>query len=321
MKERLLLLGIIVALGSAIAQAQSSSDLREKVAAASPLPNVAHTKPLVIRGTITLPRPKGATEEGSFIRIIAPDKSGRDEYSFPDFQEVDIYRDHKSFMKRSVPFEPLALYYLKDAIGQIPLSSGDQLKSHGRKSIGGIPATCVDVRQESGFSRKLCFDQKTGVLLTSTFVPDLLLEYSDYVQKDGLQYPATIRVKEGHKTWAELKITDVIEEDVPASKFEPLPTAKVFTGCEGPHEDLKRIGGERPVYPPDAKRRHLGGRVTIYTVIGVDGKPHDATVVESAGRELDSAALAAVNTWRYKPFSCGGVPTEIESMIAVNFRN
>ena len=73
-----------------------------------------------------------------------------------------------------------------------------------------------------------------------------------------------------------------------------------------------------PIYPPEAGKARIEGRVVLLAVIGVDGAVKDVQV-ESGSPLLTQAAIDAVKQWRYKPYLRNGVPVEIDSRIIVNF--
>lgn len=265
-----------------------------------------------------LPGSNKTMVEGTFTRIVTGDGKGREEYSFSNFKEVRIVRDEKEFVQRSVPFEILPLYFFRPAIGTIQLLERDEVTPADKQVIDGVAANCVNVRYKE-VRRELCFDETTGSLLRQRFGSVLMHAYSNFTEKQGTTYPTTIRVSDAERTWAELQITEVTEEELPASLFEPLPTATVFPLCRSGIGYMKPVDTVKPKYPAWAKAHHLGGRVSIYAVIGRDGKLHDIKVVQSAGKELDDAAVVAVSQWRYEPVNCNGNPIEAETMVSINF--
>lgn len=74
-----------------------------------------------------------------------------------------------------------------------------------------------------------------------------------------------------------------------------------------------------PVYPASARQNHVQGTVVMSAVIGKDGTLQKLTPV-SGPPELVSAAVGAVEQWRYKPYMLKGEPVEVETLITVNFR-
>jgi len=78
------------------------------------------------------------------------------------------------------------------------------------------------------------------------------------------------------------------------------------------------ISQPKPIYPPIARAAHVSGAVVLQAVISKTGTIEKLTVV-SGPQMLQSAALQAVQNWRYKPYLLNGEPTEVDTQITVNF--
>jgi TonB family protein len=63
-----------------------------------------------------------------------------------------------------------------------------------------------------------------------------------------------------------------------------------------------------------------GRKVRVSFIIGTDGRVHSPLILESAGLAGDRHVLQTVRTWRYRPATCNGVPTEIEGKIEFSSR-
>jgi TonB family protein len=63
-----------------------------------------------------------------------------------------------------------------------------------------------------------------------------------------------------------------------------------------------------------------GKRVRVSFIIGTDGRVHSPLILESAGMRGDRRVLDTVRTWRYRPATCNGVPTETEGKIEFSVR-
>jgi TonB family protein len=63
-----------------------------------------------------------------------------------------------------------------------------------------------------------------------------------------------------------------------------------------------------------------GRRVKVSFIIGTDGRVHSPLILESAGIAGDRRVLQTVRTWRYRPATCNGVPTETEGKIEFSSR-
>lgn len=59
----------------------------------------------------------------------------------------------------------------------------------------------------------------------------------------------------------------------------------------------------------------LGRKVKVSFIIGTDGRVHSPLILESAGIAGDRRVLQTVRTWRYRPATCNGVPTETEGKV------
>lgn len=73
-----------------------------------------------------------------------------------------------------------------------------------------------------------------------------------------------------------------------------------------------------PVYPPEAKAAGISGSVVLKAVIGKDGTIQDLKVI-SGPDELQQSALDAVKQWTYQPYLLNGQPTEVDTIITVNY--
>ncbi len=63
-----------------------------------------------------------------------------------------------------------------------------------------------------------------------------------------------------------------------------------------------------------------GRRIKVSFIIGTDGRVHSPLILESAGISGDRHVLQAVRTWRYRPATCNGVPTETEGKVEFSSR-
>ena len=60
--------------------------------------------------------------------------------------------------------------------------------------------------------------------------------------------------------------------------------------------------------------------MTIYLLVGADGRPGGLSVMRSLGSGLDEMALDAVAQWRFRPGMKGGKPVPVKSTVQVNFK-
>jgi len=96
----------------------------------------------------------------------------------------------------------------------------------------------------------------------------------------------------------------------------PLSPMRVFVA---PRISLAMLIAEvDPEYPPEARREHLEGTVTLKAVIGKDGNIRSLEAV-SGPALLVSAAIDAVRQWRYRPYLVDSQPQEVETFIYKDF--
>ena len=61
-------------------------------------------------------------------------------------------------------------------------------------------------------------------------------------------------------------------------------------------------------------------KVKISFIVGTDGRVYSPYIMEGAGPSSDRQVLQTVGTWRYRPATCNGVPTEIEGKVEFSRR-
>jgi TonB family protein len=75
-----------------------------------------------------------------------------------------------------------------------------------------------------------------------------------------------------------------------------------------------------PKYSPMARADHVQGTVVYETVIDVNGRATETTVISPLGFGLEEQGLEAIEKWRFKPGQKNGEPVKIRATIEVNFR-
>ena len=98
----------------------------------------------------------------------------------------------------------------------------------------------------------------------------------------------------------------------------PLPPAGAMT----PARPVAGMESDRPpAYPESARRRGQQGRVLLRVEVAADGQPVSVAVATSSGvASLDSAALSAVQRWRFVPATRGGQPVPAVAEVPVRFQ-
>jgi TonB family protein len=75
-----------------------------------------------------------------------------------------------------------------------------------------------------------------------------------------------------------------------------------------------------PIYPEEARKAKLEGRVVVRVTVGADGKPHNIHVIQPFGSGFDEQAVAAVQQWEFQPAIKDGRRVAVYINVEVNFR-
>jgi TonB family protein len=73
----------------------------------------------------------------------------------------------------------------------------------------------------------------------------------------------------------------------------------------------RRISGETPRYPDEARRLRMSGSVLIDMIVSERGEPEQVRVLESAGAVLDGTVVDTVSSWRFEPAVRDGVKVRV----------
>lgn len=63
-----------------------------------------------------------------------------------------------------------------------------------------------------------------------------------------------------------------------------------------------------------------GMKVKVSFIVGTDGRVRSPLILESAGATGDRHVLQTIRSWRYRPATCNGVPTETEGKVEFSSR-
>lgn len=95
-----------------------------------------------------------------------------------------------------------------------------------------------------------------------------------------------------------------------AAEYSQVPHESGRPGCFD-------VEAPKALTTPDPFLTALGQelKVKVNFIIGTDGRVHSPLILQSAGRLGDRDVLRTVRTWRYRPATCNGVPTEAEGNV------
>jgi TonB family protein len=99
---------------------------------------------------------------------------------------------------------------------------------------------------------------------------------------------------------------------VRASEFTQVPHVSARARCENT-QPPEALATPNPLAVSAVK-------VKVSFIIGADGRVHSPLILQSGGPMGDRNVLQTVRSWRYRPATCNGVPTEAEGKIEFSRR-
>jgi TonB family protein len=100
-----------------------------------------------------------------------------------------------------------------------------------------------------------------------------------------------------------------------AAEFRDVPHVSAKARCEDTRPPQALTTPDPLLVPPGAEMM-----VKVSFIVGTDGRVHSPLILQSAGPAGDRNVLRTVRTWRYRPATCNGVPTEAEGKIEFSRR-
>jgi TonB family protein len=218
---------------------------------------------------------------------------------------------------------------LSDLVNFFPSSTSEfDFESINKHSGGTRIAECAITKPDSrGNKHAFCFDDQTGALLekaapevrpknTTTFS----CAYNVFRRFGDFQFPREVSCFEDKHSKIDANIVEL--------SFEPSPDAELFKPPPGASEHVDCLGKRTaplPKFTPDPNfpsgEKGRGSIVTVLLTVDKDGKPQDVRVNQSAGKNFDEEALAAVHRWKFKPSTCDGEPVSADIQVEIDFHS
>jgi TonB family protein len=285
---------------------------------------------------------QGTWLNGNYLLLWESKDQWREEVVLPGYERIKVKTADGVWLHRSLDHEIPSVTDLDYA-----LSPAEQLRSGAKlrpgkfvvRRVSGADLECsrattdTSVQKLGDFARlndtsedDFCFDPQQPILKAEVFpkgaaeAPNISsIEYSDFAPFGDKIFPRAIELTNGGNTFLTISVKRIAELVAPkAGEFAPPKDATFMATCAAP-EGPKLIEHSLPAYPPLERAAQHTGHVVLYARIAPDGTVHDAKVVFPAAPDFDTAALAAVSKWRYRPATCSGKPTPEETYITVYF--
>lgn len=98
-------------------------------------------------------------------------------------------------------------------------------------------------------------------------------------------------------------------------EFSVVAGAMARSSCEATQPPQALATPDPLVVRSDAEMK-----VTVSFIIGTDGRVHSPLILESTRPWEEKTVLRAVSSWRFRPATCNGVPTEAEGKVEFSSR-
>jgi TonB family protein len=109
-----------------------------------------------------------------------------------------------------------------------------------------------------------------------------------------------------------------IQSRRPSPESRKIEAVAIGAGAVTP---ARLLENRPPVYPEEAVRRGIEGKLVLRLTISASGTVSRVEVAESSGyRMLDDAAVAAVREWKFIPAQRGGQPVSWTARQPIRFR-
>jgi TonB family protein len=269
----------------------------------------------------------GKSLDGTYSLLWNGPEQWREEITLPGYSEVEVGSKDMLYLKRSMAYMPYRVFQLHSTLGfgsiGLPRSSffnqgpqaDEAIKAVHEKKLAGEKAECLEIRMESGHTREVCVDSKTGALNRAA---QHLLD-SDFSPVGEKIFPRSLVLEQDGKRVVEVHVTELKSgEQLQSSLFEPPQSSVSRHGCMNPTPGHK-IKEVVPVYPFEDKRFRNQGTVGVYAILDESGTPQDFQKVLTASPGLDKSTIDAIGKWRYAPARCNGTPVAVETVIEVNY--
>lgn len=256
--------------------------------------------------------------EGSYSLLWNGPDQWREEISVPGYSEIKVADKNAILVKRTTEYLPWQINLLHGLLGYdqfLKVGGNEKVKQIRDREIRAVKVTCVEIAGQLT-SRQVCVDPSNGAL-----VRELPFVDENLTLVGTKEFPFSLSYMDHGKLLAEATVTELkTPAQFPESAFD-RPAGGVSTpkcDVEKVHSG-KLIARVNPTYPAAQRMARVQGTVLLYAVIGTDGMPHNIEVISSVDPALDRSALEAVQQWRYEPYTCNGVPVEVESTVQVNY--
>ncbi|MGA7442532.1 MAG: TonB family protein [Candidatus Sulfotelmatobacter sp.] len=261
------------------------------------------------------------TQQGRFTSVVQGPRSYRDEYEFEDFRLLVVV--HGTMVadvgdRARAPVQVRRMTRLNHPY-TARFDESDIIHSIKETEVNGRPARCIEfdtVKGEKTSANEICIDEQFGIL-SRVHADDETITNSDFFPYRSTYLPAHI-VYEQNDLRMELEQTKKeTEGPFDADFLSPPPDATMIGHVCTVYR--RPFGKFMPQPKPGQGSANV--EVMVHGTIRTDGKIRDASIDVSERADLNQEALQLLNSWRFTPATCDGVPLETPAEITLHFQN
>jgi TonB family protein len=194
------------------------------------------------------------------------------------------------------------------------------------QSTGSAARCVISMPNAQGAKSALCFDPNTGLLLQHLEPEEggkknryRVCSFGKYQMFGDKVFPGSVRCFMGRTPTLQIDFVVTAQPPVDATTFSPPPGTRQFVNC------LENILPPQPVKTPDPDYPEgIHGRptktVTLWVVVGTDGRPNQVRVAGPGDKPFDDNAVKTVQQWSFKPATCGSEAVEVRIQVNIIFR-
>src|SRR5581483_2273699 len=240
-----------------------------------------------------------AMQEGSFTRVVVQGTGRRDEYSFGSYHLLNVWTEKQVAVAGTpaalAPPEITNLMHIAPIL-LVRFNGEDVIHEIIGRNVSGHRARCIEfdtIRGEKTDNNEICVDQSNGALLLEKLGVELI-EYSEFFPFAGSLMPGKISYSYAGTQKMEVTQTMTVLDEASENVLAAPANAQMHQLCT---TFRRPFGISMP--QPRAGNGGENTEVIVRSVVGVDGKIHDAVVQSSERPELNAEAITQVQQWSF----------------------
>jgi TonB family protein len=338
--RRLIVAALATLMFAACAHAADDRALTDRLSAADTGTALdgADVKPWHLKIFVELFDSKGRPSDRGTIEEwwSSPELDTRD-YKTTAYTATEIRSGGKLYRTQGMDLPPYYLELLRrQVVHPIPPMRGKAalfVPELRKVNAGKLSLDCIALRSVStqgpaalGSSPTYCLDATSDSLRMSLDLSSEQIARNAVGRFQGKEVGVDVVVSANGVKAATGHLDRLAEEAVPESEFAASSEAPEVVPpivATGDPVKLETVGGavsqSQPIYPVQAKEQRLAGIVVLRVIIGTNGAVRNIQLISSSNSVFEASAIAAVRQWRYKANTVNGLPTEVETIVVVNF--